>query len=299
MAGEMIRHILTRAAALLEAYGVDSPRLSAELLLARVLGTDRLGLVRDPDRRLGDAETEAFQALLKRRAEGCPVAYLLGEKEFYGLRFRVTPDVLVPRPETERVVEEAERRLPKDAPLLLADLGTGSGILAVTLATRLPLARVWAADASPAALDLARANARAHGVEGRIAFVRADMTRPLFRPGSLDCLVANPPYVSDAEFARVSREVRDFEPRLALLAGADGLDCIRPLLALAATALRPGGLVLVEIGAGQGEAVRGLAEAAGLTGIEILKDLAGLDRALAAEVPSCGVHGRRCPACGG
>lgn len=282
MAGRPLRDILNRAEALLSAQAADSPRLSAELLLARVLGIDRLGLFRDPGRSLSEAQDAAFQALIERRAQGCPVAYLLGEKEFFGLPFRVCPDVLVPRPETEHIVEEVLRRLPKHAPLRFADLGTGSGILAVTLATLFPQARGLAVDVSRAALAVARDNALAHGVAERLVFVRGDCCRPLLRDAGLDCLVSNPPYVSEAELASASREVRDFEPSLALCGGADGLSCIRALLPLAAKALRPGGLLLVEIGAGQGPMVLALARGAGLCGAEILKDLAGLDRVLAA-----------------
>lgn len=284
MTGPTVREILAKSTDYLSGRGVDSPRLSAELLLAEALGTDRLHLFLNMDRPLGPEEIGRARDFVARRGRGEPAAYILGRREFWGLGFQVTPDVLVPRPETECLVEEALQRLPKDRPLLAADLGTGSGCLAVSLARHLPLARVVAVDVSRAAVEVARANAAAHGVSDRVLCLQADAARCPLPGGSLDLVVANPPYVSDAEYAQVSREVRDFEPRLALCGGPDGLDCVRAQVPETARLLRPGGLALMEIGCGQGPAARTAFEStAGFARVTVLRDLAGLDRVVAAE----------------
>jgi release factor glutamine methyltransferase len=210
------------------------------------------------------------------------VAYILGEKEFFGLAFRVTPDVLIPRPETELIVEQGMGLFTPDAAFSFADFGTGSGCLAVTLAHVFPKARGLAIDLSGRALEVARGNARAHGVDDRLEFLCADFTCLALIPGSLDLVVANPPYVSEEEYAGLSPEVRAFEPREALESAEDGLWHLRALLPVAARALRPGGTLLCELGCDQGP--RGLAlaqdKALGLAKAAILKDYAGLDRIL-------------------
>ena len=272
-----IAELLAEADALLREAGVDSPRLSAQILAAHALGCDRVRLVVDARRVLGAGEAAGVRALVARRAAGEPVAYILGEKEFFGLDFAVSPAVLVPRPETEHLIEEAERRLGRDAAISFADLGTGSGCIAVTLAVRFEGARGLALDRSAAALDVARGNALRHGVDGRLQFLRGDMGGVWARPASLDLVVSNPPYVSEAEYRTVGFEVADYEPRSALVpdmggtsgkeggeasgdapavAGkSDGLECYRALTPRAAEALRPGGLLLLEIGWDQGRSV--------------------------------------------
>ena len=283
-----VSQILSEAERLLEASGVDAPRLSAQVLTAHALGLERTALLLDRGRTLGVEQARAVGALIARRATGEPVAYIMGRKEFFGLDFAVSPAVLVPRPETEHLVEEALRLFPAGGPLRFADLGTGSGCLAVVLAREFPEARGLALDTSPAALDVARANAVAHAVNGRLTFVSGDFGRAFAAPGSLDLVVSNPPYVAEDEFRETSPEVHAFEPRAALVppapGDADGLECYRALVPNAARALRPGGALLLEIGWKQGRAVADLARATGLlTDVRVLPDLAGHDRVVAAR----------------
>ncbi len=287
-----IAEALRAATAELSALGLDAPRLSAELLAAKALGATRLELIlraKDP----WDGETlTLFHSLVARRAKGEPVAYLLGEKEFYGLAFRVTPDVLIPRPDTELIVEESLRLFPADASLRFADFGTGSGALAVSLAHVFPNSHGLAVDLSPQALEVARHNARAHGVGGRqdarLEFVDADFTTLELAPGSLDLVVANPPYVTEDEYACLSPEVRGFEPQGALVSPEAGLAHIRGLAPVAARALRPGGVLLCEFGSSQGRAVLELFREPSLGFVQpvILRDYAGLDRVLRATRPA-------------
>ncbi|MGE4506731.1 MAG: peptide chain release factor N(5)-glutamine methyltransferase [Desulfovibrionaceae bacterium] len=277
-----LRDALLTAADRLAAAGVDSPRLSAEVLFARAVGGSRVTLLTDAARMLTTAELVRAEHFIARRERGEPVAYILGEKEFYGLDFRVTPGTLIPRPETEQLVELAEERFPLDAPLRFLDFGTGSGALAVAVAVRFPRARGVALDLSSGALEVARSNARRHGVEERVRFVEADFTAEPPLTGA-DLVVANPPYVSEAEYAGLDREVAAFEPRSALVSAEEGLAHLRGLLPRAAQALAPGGLLLVEIGCGQGAGALDLLRSCG--GFEagaVLPDLAGLDRVLRA-----------------
>ena len=264
--------------------GVDSPRLSAELLMAEVLGCSRLDFVLERDRTVDSGDAARIEALVSRREQGEPVAYILGRKEFYGLDFFVTPDVLIPRPETEHVVEKVESLYPGGEPLRFADLGTGSGILAVTIATLFPRSSCLAMDRSPGALEVARRNASHHGVAERIEFVEGDFTRPL-PGGPFDLIVSNPPYVTEKEFAEASREVTSFEPVAALVSGPDGLDHFRAMLGPVSDALGPGGRFLVEIGCGQGDAVKFITsrDFPEFGTVSIIKDLAGHDRVVLLE----------------
>ncbi|WP_051445270.1 peptide chain release factor N(5)-glutamine methyltransferase [Desulfocurvus vexinensis] len=286
--GPTVGRLLHECEDLLAAAGVDSPRLSAQVLAAHALGLERHALLLARSRPLEPAEAARVRALVRRRAGGEPVAYITGVREFYGLEFAVGPAVLVPRPETEHLLEQAEALFARDAPLVFADLGTGSGCLAVALAHRFARARGLALDASAPALAVARANARRHGVAARLQLLRADFGRPFAAPGSLDLVLANPPYVSQDEYQDTSREVRDFEPRTALVpeapGRADGLECYRALAPRAAEALRPGGALLAEIGCGQGAAVRAVVLGTGaFAEVRVLPDLAGLDRVVAAR----------------
>jgi release factor glutamine methyltransferase len=283
-----IAEALRAATAELSALGVDAPRLSAELLAAKALDTTRLGLILRAKDPLEGHALEAFRDLLDRRAKGEPVAYLLGEKEFYGLAFRVTPDVLIPRPDTEIIVEEALRLFPADAALRFADFGTGSGALAISLAHVFPNAHGIAVDLSPQALEVARHNARVHCLDARLEFVDADFTTLELEPGSLDLVVANPPYVTEDEYACLSTEVRGFEPQAALVSPDAGLAHIRGLAPVAARALKPGGVLLCEFGSSQGRAVLELFSEPswGFAQPVILRDYAGLDRVLRAIQPA-------------
>lgn len=264
--------------------GVDSPRLSAELLAARALGCSRLSLHLERGRALTDGELAAVDALVARREAGEPVAYILGSKEFYGLDFAVSPAVLIPRPETEHVVEAVEESFPKDQSFHFADLGTGSGILAVTIAVLFPKARGVAVDISPGALGVAQSNARAHNVSDRLQFIQADFTRETVE-GEFDLVVSNPPYVSEPEFASASLEVTGFEPTGALVSGPDGLDHIRAMLPAVNAMLKPGGRLFMEIGYDQAKMVIDIVteKYPRFEEVEVRKDLAGRDRVLAAR----------------
>ena len=268
--------------------GVESPDLSAELLLASSLDLDRPALLRlallEPDRPLEESALERYAALRKRRLAGEPTAYILGRKEFYGRPFRVTPDSLIPRPETELLVEAALGHLADLPSGRFADLGTGSGCIAITLALELgPGWRGLALDLSAAALRLARENARALGA-ANLAFILGDYTRPPLLPSSLDLLAANPPYISEGEYAVLDHGVRAFEPATALVAGPDGTEHLLGLLVLGAEALRPGGLLLLELGQSQGQSLLEAASARpAWSESRILKDLAGRDRLLLAR----------------
>jgi release factor glutamine methyltransferase len=255
--------------------GIDGGRLDAELLLSEVLKLDRVGLYLNFDRPLSATEQAVFRQRVSRRARREPVQYILGETEFWSLALRVTPDVLIPRADTEVLVEEALKKV--SGPCTLLDVGTGSGAIAVALASELPEARVEAVDISPAALAVASDNARRHGVDGRIVFCEADLHA--LAGGPYDLIVSNPPYIPAADMADLMPEVREFEPRLALCGGDDdGLSAYRSLTAGASRLLSPGGWLLVEVGSGQAAAVQRLFAQAGLGELLVRDDYAGVPR---------------------
>lgn len=264
---------------------VDSPRLSCELLLAHVIGCSRLSLVVDYDRQLSSEIVEQYQAFISRRATGEPVAYILGEKEFYGLDFAVTSDVLIPRPETEHIVEEVESLFAKDRSFVFADLGTGSGVLAVTIASLFPNSRGVAVDISPKAIEVASGNAAWHGVDKRLDFLEGDFTSSLLAAEAYDLIVSNPPYVTENEYDAASHEVTAFEPVGALVSGVDGLDHVRRMLGHVQQALKPSGVFLMEIGFQQGEAVKKImsGQFPEFGQVRVIKDLAGHDRVVFAQ----------------
>ncbi|GAU08390.1 peptide chain release factor N(5)-glutamine methyltransferase [Desulfoplanes formicivorans] len=270
-----VLEILRQAEALLAHHAVDSPRLSAQILLAKVLGLSRLDLMLEPLQEVSSLQRKVFDRLVTRRSRGEPVAYLVGHKEFYGLDFMVDHRVLIPRPETEELVEHLHTTLDPDAAFVFADVGTGSGALAVTLAHLFPRARGVAVDIDAGALDVARHNARKHGVLERLMMVRGDLATSLL-PLSLDLVVTNPPYVSDAEYADLSREVAEFEPQKALVAGPDGMDCLRRIEAQARTVLKPQGSLWAEMGWKQGGLVSRLF--GNWAECTVYKDLGGRDR---------------------
>jgi release factor glutamine methyltransferase len=253
-----IREVLEWATKDFAGRGIESPRLDAELLVAKALGTDRIGLYLDLNRPLVDAERGAIRPLVARRREREPVAYILGHRDFYGRRFIVTPDVLIPRPETETLVEHALRCIPEDDACRVLDVGTGSGVIAVTLAATRPSAVVTATDISVAALKVASQNAKNLGVAERIRFERADL---LTDARHYDVIVSNPPYIARAEMEGLQAEIREHEPITALEAGEDGLDVVRALLVAAEPVTASGAQLLIEVGAGQAAAVVGLAAA--------------------------------------
>ena len=231
---------------------IPSPRLDAELLVAKALGTDRVGLYLDLNRPLVDEERSAIRPLVAPRREREPVAYILGHRDFYGRRFKVTPDVLIPRPDTETLVEHALQCIPVDTACRVLDVGTGSGAIAVTIAAERPLALVTATDISDAALEVATENAGQLEVASRIRFERANL---LGGAEQYDVIVSNPPYIAQSEMLALQVEVREHEPVTALEAGEDGLDVVRALLAAAEPATATGAQMLIEIGAGQAASV--------------------------------------------
>lgn len=247
-----IRDVLDWATQDFSARGIESARLDAELLVARALGIDRIGLYLDLHRPLQEAERSAIRPLVARRRDREPVAYILGHRDFFGRRFEVTPDVLIPRPDTETLVEHALAQIPKDAPSRVLDVGTGSGAIAVTLASERPAARITATDISKAALEVAGRNAAAHGVQDRITFEHVDLLRA---SSPYDVIVSNPPYIARTELETLQEEVRDHEPDTALFGGEDGLDVIRRLLDVARPAVEAGAHLLIEVGAAQAAAV--------------------------------------------
>ncbi len=267
---------LRQASRRLEEAAIAAPRLTAEVLLCHLLGRDRAWLYAHPEEPLDLERLAAYHRLLEERLAGKPTQYITGRQEFYGREFLVTPDVLIPRPETEHVVETA-LELARDGAEIL-DAGCGSGAIAVTLSleTGRP---VWASDISPAALAVAAENARRLGAQVRL--VISDWTSA-FAPGALDLVVSNPPYVPEAEQAGLQREVRDFEPRIALFSGPTGLHAYGRLISDAARVLRPGGWLVLEIGYRALDPVRNMLGAA-WSEVHVKPDLAGLPRVLAAR----------------
>ena len=267
----------------LRAAGVEEAHLEADVLVRRVLGLERADLLARPETPLAPSQAATLEGLLARRLRREPLAYVLSRREFHGLDFRVTPAVMVPRPETETLVEEALAWAgARPAPVAVADVGTGSGCIAVSLAVRLPGARLLATDVSPAALAVADENIRRHGVAGRVRLLSGHLLQPL--PYRVDLIVANLPYVPTGRFDGLQPEVRDYEPRLALDGGPDGTDLLRPLLRQAGAYLRPGGAVMLEIDEEQGCTMAQEARSAfPAASVRVRRDLAGRDRVLVVQ----------------
>lgn len=247
-----IGRLLTWTADYLKQHGSESPRLDAEVLLAQVRFCQRIELYTSFDQPADERTRKEFRELVRRRAEGAPVAYLVGYREFYSLKFQVTPAVLIPRPETELLVIELldflkTRPAGSASAPRIADVGTGSGVIAVCAAKHAPGCRVVAIDSSPAALKVAGENVRRHQVEDRIELVEGDLLAALPAEPSLAAVVSNPPYISTAEMEKLPRDVREFEPRAALEAGPRGTEVIARLVPQAAERLLPGGALLLEI----------------------------------------------------
>ncbi|MFE8600398.1 peptide chain release factor N(5)-glutamine methyltransferase [Archangium violaceum] len=279
MSGEnwTVRKILTWTTQHFEKRGVDAPRLTTEVLLAHALKTTRVRLYVDLDRPLEKTELATFRALIERRMAGEPTQYLTGVREFYNRPFKVDARVLIPRPETELLVEAALHQLPKDGPGLALDVCTGSGCIAISLAAERPQATVMATDLSADACALARENAQALGVAERVTVLQGNLYAPLPPDARFDVVVSNPPYIATAEIPTLSAEVRR-EPHMALDGGPDGLVLIRKVIEGARHVLKPGGLLAMEIGETQGEAVKALLQAAGYADARVEKDLERRDR---------------------
>ena len=278
-----VLEIIKKTTEFLQGKGVEAPRLNAEILVGHALGLKRMQLYLQFERALAEPELATIRPLVRRRGLREPVQYIVGETDFFGLRLKVDRRSLIPRPETELLVELTVARRPAP-PLNLLDLGTGGGAIALALARTWPAAKVTAVDVSAAALELARENAAGTGTAGNVTFVESDWFGRLPAAGRFDLIVGNPPYLSAQETAEASPEVREFEPRLALTPDGDGGGALRIILRDAPKFLAPGGLLALETGIGHHAELVRLAGEQGLTGIESAKDLTGRDRFLFASM---------------
>ncbi|WP_353064787.1 peptide chain release factor N(5)-glutamine methyltransferase [Tunturibacter psychrotolerans] len=282
-----LRQAITNAAAELAA----NPHLSehahrdAELLLLHTLQIPRVTLIAHPDRDLSPDQRSLYQAAISRRLQLEPIQYIAGEQEFYGLRLHVSPAVLIPRPETEHLVEAVLALLPANEPLKLADIGTGSGAIAIALAVHLPFAHITALDISPKALAIATSNAREHNVGDRIDFLESDLLAAVDHPTEIfDAIVSNPPYIPESDRPTLHPQVREHEPSTALFAGETGLDIYRRLIPQAKSALKPNGLLALEIGHGQRDSLTNLLT--GWNDISFVNDLQQIPRVALARKPN-------------
>lgn len=266
----------------LQKKGVSSPRLESEVLLAHLLGIDRMGLYLNYDRPLKEEERTAYREMIQRRIAGEPVAYIVGYREFWSMRFSVSPECLIPRPETEHLVEEGVR-IGKGlrSPLRVLEIGHGCGAVTVALAKELEDARLVATDISPGALSLAQENAEAHGVGGRIRFVLGNLFPP--GEGPFDLICSNPPYIPTEEVLKLAPEVRDYEPLTSLNGGEDGLCFFREIAEGAPGFLVEEGWLLLEMGQGQDQQVSAILKERGFVHIDLIPDYAGIKRVIRAQ----------------
>jgi release factor glutamine methyltransferase len=289
-----IRNALKDGISRLNAASVPSSALAAELLVLHILGHDRTWLYTHSDEEIAPADAEQYFALIARRGAGEPTQYILGRQEFWGLEFEVTPAVLIPRPETEHLIEVALERLGfarKTDKLRIADVGTGSGCIAITLAKEFPNAQILGTDISSAALEVAKRNANHHSVADRIHFSETDLLGLDFHPLPLtthysrffDLIASNPPYIANSDAATLQREIREHEPEIALFGGPTGVEIYARLIEQAESQLAPGGVLVLELGYGAAERVREMIDKRrAWTNITITNDLAGIPRVLAA-----------------
>lgn len=275
-----IAEALKSASQQLREADVPNDLLDAQTLLAHTLGQDRTYLIIHFNQPLADDVQSHYQSLIQRRVAREPLQYIVGTQEFYGLEFEVTPDVLIPRPETELLVEETLRLAAELSAPLIVDIGTGSGCIAVTLARELPTARVIALDVSAAALAVAQRNAVRNGVQARVELIESDLLTNLPADCRADFILSNPPYIAQSEMPTLQREVRDWEPTIALTDFGDGLQFYRRLLADAPRHLQPGGYLLVEMGYQQAEMIKALVARAVWREPKALHDLQGIERTL-------------------
>jgi release factor glutamine methyltransferase len=257
---------------------VETPSLDARLLLQHVTGLSHEALIAEPQTQITDDMTRQFEALVKRRKQYEPISRILGSREFYGRDFIVTPAVLDPRPDTEVLIEAALALLPQDNPVNFIDLGTGSGIIAVTLLAERPMAEGFAVDVSESAIEIAHRNAKAHNVDTRLHFITASWFDAV--TGQFDAILSNPPYIEADVVPTLEEEVRNFDPHLALVGGADGLDCYRSIASAAPAHLNLNGFVAIEIGAGQENAIISIFAANHLYIVSQHRDLGGHIRCL-------------------
>jgi len=278
-----IREVLNWTRGYFKDAGITQPRLEAEILLAHALDVDRLHLYLSPDKPLTHDERLRYRTVIQERKSGTPLQHLIGEVTFFGLRFKVRRDALIPRPETEELLERALKLAPRDREIRCVDLGTGAGVIAVCLARFLRQAEVFGVDVSPDALRLAVENAQVNGVEERITFLESNWFDRL--SGRFDLIVSNPPYVSTDEIEALAPEVRLHEPRVALDGGNAGLEKMEALIGDTLDHMAPEGVLLLEIGYGQAEAVVELLREVGLSEAHVETDVAGVERFVVARCP--------------
>lgn len=277
-----IAETLKLASERLRAASVPNDVLDAQTLLAEALSKDRTYLIVNFNEQLGEDLLTTYFALIERRSAGEPLQYITGHQQFFGLEFEVTPDVLIPRPETELIVEETIRLVEEqklDAPVIV-DVGTGSGCIAVTLARELENAKIFACDISTAALNVARRNAARHELQDRIEFIESDLLAAFPQTAFADFILSNPPYIAAHELPTLQREVREWEPHTALTDHGDGLSFYRRLLADAPACLKPKGYLICELGFGQSAAVLAMAASLGWNETRLLDDLQGIPRTI-------------------
>jgi len=283
--GWTVQRILEWTASFLKQKGVESPRLEAELLLAHARKCPRIRLYTDFNELLTDNERTVMRELVQRRAKREPLAYIVGTREFYGRSFDVAAGVLIPRPETETLVDICLERIPKESPREILEVGFGSGCISITIAKQRPLCSVIATDISSAAMEIASRNVEKHGLAGKVTLLAGDTLQPLKDHGrQFDGLVSNPPYIRDDESAGLEPEVAVHEPREALFAGADGLDVVRKIVAQAAAILKPGAFVALELDPAQCGMVVSMLQAAGFETVSVRRDLSGNDRVVEATL---------------
>jgi release factor glutamine methyltransferase len=275
------RALIEEGSRILAEAGIDTARLDAEVLLAHASGSSRASMVTETTQLNGDA-VEAFRAMIQRRASREPIAYIVGRKEFFSLDFEVTRAVLIPRPETETLVESALKFTATRPNVRVLDIGTGSGAVAIAVAVNAPSAQIVATDISKAALEVAHRNAVRTRCDDRIEFIEADVFPD--EESRFDLILSNPPYVSDGDLQTLAPEIQQYEPRVALTDNADGLAFYRRIATESLEHLQPGGSVMVEIGAGQRPRVEALFRRAGFSNIDAVGDLAGIDRVVVAKI---------------
>ncbi len=280
-----IRKLITWTAQWLKGYGVASPRLDAELLLSHAINCSRLDLYLDPDKPITDTERAIFRSYIKRRANREPVAYIIGYKEFWGRNFEVDSRVLIPRPETETLIEVAMSKIPDKESSVIADLGTGSGCIAITISLEAKNVKMIASDISTGALEVAKINALNLGVDNCIIWRHGswcEVFNSLIEPGSLDLLLTNPPYIDSSELYELQPEIIKYEPQIALNGGKEGLEIYKDLIKDAAFWLKFGGCIIMEIGYKQADCIKDYLEESSFISVEIIKDISGKNRVISA-----------------